>query len=181
MQNLHISRAPWVWSVTSKKGTLAGAFFGEVIAIDPRDALSRALTSDAGNGQFVATVCGIPIDVIAEAPGNFDTTLDIHLEHVAIKLRKTSLSSFDPPAEWNPSYNPWRHGGWYTDVVYSSGACGCVSNNYPDKKWRIVCDRRRVNNEPGELGDFTYPTRDAAARAEYALAKLDEAGLYPSS
>lgn len=65
--------------------------------------------------------------------------------------------------EWTPTYSPWRHGGWYVNNVrYPSGAVGCVSRNYPDKKWRIVCDDRP--------GDHTYASRDAAARAERVLA-----------
>lgn len=43
-----------------------------------------------------------------------------------------------------------------------SGAVACVSRNYPDGKWRIVCDERD--------GDHTYADRDAAARAEQVLA-----------
>jgi hypothetical protein len=70
---------------------------------------------------------------------------------------------------WQPSFERWRHGGWYvTNVRYPNGACGCVSNNYPDKKWRIVCDERR--RELGEEGDFTFLTRTAAAEAERDLA-----------
>jgi hypothetical protein len=70
--------------------------------------------------------------------------------------------------DWVPAYSKWRHGGWYVlNVRYPNGGSGCVSNNYPDKKWRIACDSRR--KELGEEGDFTYPTRDAAARAERAL------------
>lgn len=66
--------------------------------------------------------------------------------------------------DWTPSYDRWRHGGWYvTNVRYPSGACGCVSRNYADRKWRIVCDER-----PGERA--TYPSRDAAARAELEIA-----------
>jgi hypothetical protein len=66
-------------------------------------------------------------------------------------------------------YSPWRHGGWYVSGVrYASGACGCVSNNYPDRKWRIVCDgRRQALNEPG---DVTFRSREEAARAEQVLA-----------
>ena len=71
-------------------------------------------------------------------------------------------------APWTPQFAPWRHGGWYvTNLHCLSGACGCVSNNYPDKKWRIACDPRRRNL--GEEGDFTFKTRDAAARAEREL------------
>lgn len=49
-----------------------------------------------------------------------------------------------------------------------SGAGGCVINNDPDSKWRIVCDhRRQALNEPG---DVTFRSREEAARAEQALA-----------
>ena len=62
-------------------------------------------------------------------------------------------------------YSPWRHGGWYVNNVrYPSGAVGCVSRNFPDGKWRIVCDPRPFAEQP------TFGTRDEAARAEYALA-----------
>ena len=72
-------------------------------------------------------------------------------------------------------YSRWRHGGWYvSDVRYPSGACGCVSNNYPDKKWRIVCDERRLAlNAPG---DVTFHSREAAARAEHAEAGHKQGG-----
>lgn len=76
----------------------------------------------------------------------------------------------EPDKHWTPHYSKWRHGGWYvSNVMYASGAVGCVSNNYPDGKWRIVCDDRRV--DLGGEGDHTFPSRDAAARAEYVLAK----------
>lgn len=66
-----------------------------------------------------------------------------------------------PPARF--TYSRWRHGGWYVqEVRYPSGACGCVSRNFPDGKWRIVCDSRP---DPP-----TFPNRDAAARAEFHLA-----------
>jgi rubrerythrin len=64
---------------------------------------------------------------------------------------------------WIPEYRAWRHGGWYVDNVrYPSGAVGCVSRNFPDKQWRIICDKRE--------GDHTYRTRDEAAHAERAIA-----------
>jgi hypothetical protein len=63
------------------------------------------------------------------------------------------------------TYSPWRHGGWYVhDVRYPNGACGCVSRNYEDRKWRIVCDPRPFDERP------TFKTRDEAARAEWDLA-----------
>ena len=60
------------------------------------------------------------------------------------------------------TYSRWRHGGWYVyGVEYPSGACGCVSNNYADRKWRIACDPRPFEQQP------TFKTREAAARGEY--------------
>lgn len=75
----------------------------------------------------------------------------------------------EPAAQdnWEPTYSPWRHGGWYVDNVrYPGGAVGCVSRNYADRKWRIVCDDR-----PDAHEKYTYPSRDAAARAERELAR----------
>lgn len=75
-------------------------------------------------------------------------------------------------ATWTPIYTRWRHGGWYvSNLQYPNGASGCVSNNFEDKKWRIACDERD--------GDFTYPTRDAAARAEFEIVKSEHEALAP--
>lgn len=68
----------------------------------------------------------------------------------------------EPSVPMTFEYGPWRHGGWYVENVrYPSGAVGCVSRNYTDRKWRIVCDNRP--------GDWTYRTRDEAAQAEREL------------
>jgi hypothetical protein len=67
--------------------------------------------------------------------------------------------------EYTPSYERWRHGGWYTNNRHPLGGCGTVSRNYPDRKWRIVGE---------EDSGITYANRDAAARAEHDLfARLD--------
>lgn len=77
------------------------------------------------------------------------------------------------PATFN--YSPWRNGGWYVHGVrYKSGAIGCVSRNYPDKRWRIVCDPRPFHEQP------TFATRDDAARAEYWLAYAERVSAYES-
>jgi hypothetical protein len=66
-----------------------------------------------------------------------------------------------------PDYSPWRHGGWYVNNIrYPSGAIGCVSNNYPDKKWRVVC---------GGFEHLTFSTRRDAANAEHLLVEGMEA------
>src|ERR1700692_55811 len=75
-----------------------------------------------------------------------------------------TMNNSPPKHTFKPLYSPWRHGGWYVhNIRYPSGACGCVSRNYPDGKWRIVCDER--DPQP------TYPSRDAAALAELELIK----------
>ena len=62
-------------------------------------------------------------------------------------------------------YSRWRHGGWYVlNVRYPTGAVGCVTRNYPDRKWRIACDPRPFEYQP------TFKCRDDAAKAEWALA-----------
>lgn len=72
-----------------------------------------------------------------------------------------------PDPDFEPVYERWRHGGWYVlGVRHKNGGIGCVSRNYPDRRWRIVCDSRDR--------DHTYGSRDEAARAEYALT---EAGV----
>ena len=89
-------------------------------------------------------------------------------EHMNHNATQGSVPGTDDKQEWTPVYSRWRHGGWYVDNVrYPSGACGCVSKNYPDAKWRIVCDSRR--NDLDGPGDYTFASRDAAARAELAL------------
>ena len=73
---------------------------------------------------------------------------------------------------WVPLYERWRHGGWYvTNVQWPSGAAGCVSQNYADGKWRIVCDPRPFATAP------TFSSRDEAAYAERDLVtQLREVG-----
>lgn len=62
------------------------------------------------------------------------------------------------------NYSKWRHGGWYVNnICYPSGAVGCVSNNYTDGRWRIVCDTR----SPAP----SFATRHDAALDELALAE----------
>jgi hypothetical protein len=62
-------------------------------------------------------------------------------------------------------YSRWRHGGWYVhNVRYPSGAIGCVSRNYEDRKWRVACSDQH---------HITYPSRDAAARAEWHIAQKE--------
>ena len=80
----------------------------------------------------------------------------------------TTTKPAAPPQSF--AYSRWRHGGWYVhNVRYPSGAVGCVSRNYADRKWRIACDPRPFEQQP------TFKCRDDAARAEWELARSLEA------
>jgi len=93
------------------------------------------------------------------------------LEPAPTSTEAEAEPELEPAADWQPDYSPWRHGGWYVhNVRYPTGAVGCVSRNYRDGKWRIVCDER-PGSYPGGPNDHTYRSRDDAARAEWALAK----------
>lgn len=103
-----------------------------------------------------------------------DEVLDSMASAIQAQSHCTATQAFEQVLRLvNPTtplyYSRWRHGGWYVSGIrYPSGACGCVSSNYPDRKWRIVCDdRRQALNEPG---DVTFGSREAAARAEQVLA-----------
>lgn len=74
-------------------------------------------------------------------------------------------------SDFEPIYSKWRHGGWYVhNARYPNGACGCVSNNYPDKKWRIVSETNHLDALNGP-DDFTFKSRHDAAVAEHMLIK----------
>lgn len=166
-------KTPWCFLVTGGTGNTYGLFIGEVTAVDPRDAVIRALTSETAAGKYIGEHIGIPIDVVLGVPCNDDISYALTRGDIVIKVKRTSLASFEAPDDWPFGFTPYRHGGWYTTVRYPSRANGCVSRDYPDGKWRIVCDRRS--------DDITYPTREAATRAEYVLAQLQEIGLYPKA
>jgi hypothetical protein len=81
---------------------------------------------------------------------------------VTQEMRERWQAGMSSPT-WQPDYGPWRHGGWYVyNLHHPEGGCGCVSRNYPDKKWRIV-----GHDGPGSK---TYRTRDEAAQAERRIA-----------
>ena len=72
----------WQWSYTGPKG----AFHGEVLSVDPRDALSRTLTADTETGLLFGEMHGIPLDVLADAPGNADDRLEIIRDGFTLNL-----------------------------------------------------------------------------------------------
>lgn len=83
---------------------------------------------------------------------------------IAVVERRARTLRSQNAADWAPHFESWRHGGWYvTNLAYPSGACGCVSRNYADKKWRIACDPRPFDQQP------TFKSRVEAAHGERDL------------
>lgn len=83
MQN----KAFWTWKFDGRKGR----FSGRVLALDPRDALSCMLTSETPSGRLFGDEHGISVDVLAAAPGNADTTLEVAGDGFVIQLQKTDF------------------------------------------------------------------------------------------
>lgn len=81
--------ASWAWSCTGLKDS----FDGRTLAVDPRDALSRALTTELTTGQLVAERFGIPLDVLATAPANHDRAYEVSGKNFTVRVAK--LASID--------------------------------------------------------------------------------------
>lgn len=77
-------RASWRWSYRG----LHGEHHAYVRAVDPRDALSRALTTQLPSGALIGERLGIPVDVLAGAPGNADTSYSVHEEDFVMRVEK---------------------------------------------------------------------------------------------
>lgn len=58
--------------------------------MDPRDALSRALTSVTPRGGLLGIEHAIPVNVIDEAPGNAGTFYEVECDTFSITVRKAS-------------------------------------------------------------------------------------------
>lgn len=79
-------------------------------------------------------------------------------------MSATNAAALATGAEPVERTESWRHGGWYTNLRYPSGASGCVAK-LQNIGWRIACDPRE--NPP------TFKTWQEAARAEAALVALE--------
>ncbi len=89
------TKHPWCWTLHINALTVQG----RLLAVDARDALSRAMTTIEPDGKFIGETYDIPADVILEAPGNNQPELDIrgvqpHLGHpFHIHLQRQGLAS----------------------------------------------------------------------------------------
>lgn len=64
---MRASRKTWAWELISARGRISG----NVMAYDPRDAMTRALTSETSAGKLLGEEFAIPVDALAQVPANF--------------------------------------------------------------------------------------------------------------
>ena len=62
----------WDWCLEG----IFGKHTGSVAAADPREAVSKPLTSDVGDGRLVGEAFHAPLSFIDAAPGNADSTFE---------------------------------------------------------------------------------------------------------
>jgi hypothetical protein len=83
----------WAWMVIGRGMHAAGT----VTACDPRDAVSRALTSDTPVGQMVGSHFHVPAAVIDAAPGNGDLFYEVQHGDTYVAVRETTYRVDDEP------------------------------------------------------------------------------------
>lgn len=111
-----MQKAHWLWHLTGAHGPL----HGYVEAIDPRDALSRALTAETGSGRLLGEEHGIPVAVLDGAPGNADTKYEVSGDGFTLRVLKVVCPSEE------------RH----TDDVVG---CGSTNVSGPDEEGLFDC------------------------------------------
>lgn len=73
----------WQWSLFINSHTVQG----NVWAIDPRDAASRALCSGAQSGKLIGHEYGIPVDCIQDFPGNDQEDYELRAETFSLRVK----------------------------------------------------------------------------------------------
>lgn len=76
----------WVWMLVNA----TGKEHGYVQAVDPRDALARALTSQTSAGQMLGEQYQIPVAVLDAAPANLDTRYTLTTESLTLQVLKVT-------------------------------------------------------------------------------------------
>lgn len=72
----------WQWKLATPRATESGA----VWAVDPRDALSRALCSELPSGELVGSQYGVPVDFLRDVPANDDTTYEVAIGEMSLSV-----------------------------------------------------------------------------------------------
>lgn len=82
----------WAWSVIGRGMYVTGM----VAACDPRDAVSRALTSNSPAGQMVGQHFRLPATVIDVVPANSDLFYEVQHGDIYLAVRADAYQAADP-------------------------------------------------------------------------------------
>lgn len=83
----------WAWTVIARGMYVTG----RVTACDPRDAVSRAMTSDAPDGQMVGQHFSVPAALIDGVPGNGDLFYEVGSGDSYVAVREATYIPDDEP------------------------------------------------------------------------------------
>lgn len=59
-----------------------------VKAVDPRDAMTRGLTTEQKRGKLLGEELGIPFDSLQEVPANFDTYASLRVQGFELSVQR---------------------------------------------------------------------------------------------
>ena len=72
-EKLRNSAATWIYTLIGNGQLITG----EVAAIDPRDAVSRTLTTSNADGKMHGQHLGVDINLLSAVPANFDKFYEV--------------------------------------------------------------------------------------------------------
>lgn len=90
MSNINASTWTWALFVNGKR------YGGRVQAVDPRDAVSRALTTATDTGHLVGEQHQVPLTFIDAAPGNADASFSIVDGGIRLEVQRLSPAAGHP-------------------------------------------------------------------------------------
>lgn len=136
-------------------------YWGTVVAIDPRDALSRGLTAKLPNGVLVGEAFAIPVDVIQQAPGNFDAdfaTKAGNMEIAVVRSDNPSMTLGNLIAQALPGIDEYERG--YKDALESVvlAAAEKVSEPLLDEVLTTALDAYANNVDEDACAQYERPS-----------------------
>lgn len=96
-------REPWRWRICDATGV---EHSGTVLAVDPRDALSRALTADAPEGYLLGETLGISYDLLRDIPANGDEGFVANIDQWQLSVSRAPELAPEPEAPSGPQFRP---------------------------------------------------------------------------
>lgn len=175
---MHAQYKLWSWTLKTDSGL---SIMGNVVAQDPRDAVSRACTTEIGNGLLVGEAFQIPVDVISAAPGNFDRAWGYKDEKLSLTVNVVADGGFatiDPATirEIRDCTQRNDHTEGYRLAAVALGLPECA------EQFKTIA--LRMTAEGGLNGDLSFKRRNVydqmMVRARRMLTPAEYQNLYQS-